>query len=146
MKNINKITGITLLLLSLAIPAFAWGPGMGPGFGHGQYWNYDNYYNRLSRDEIDKLDELRATLEDKTKEAGNEIIKKQIDLNAELEKDSPDIKKAKAIQNEINDLEAKIDEAHLEFIVDAKKINPDIPFGPGSRMGRGARGGNYRGR
>ena len=148
MKRINRITGITLLLIALAIPAFAWGPGIIPGFGPGpgNYWNSNNCYNCLSRDEMDKLDELHAAFEDKTKDARNEILKKQIDLNAELEKDSPELKKAKSIQREINDFQAKIDDAYLEFIVEAKKINPDIPFGPGPRMGRGSRGDKNRDR
>ncbi|MBN1905099.1 MAG: periplasmic heavy metal sensor [Deltaproteobacteria bacterium] len=146
MNSIKRITGITLLIFVLAIPAFAWGPGFGMGFGPGPYYDYDNNFSRLTEEEQDKLDDLYSAFEDKTKDARNEIIKKQIDLNAVIEDKEPDLKKAKAIQKEINDLQAIISDAHLEFIIEAKKINPDIGIGKGARMDRGTRGGRGMGR
>ncbi len=146
MNSIKKITGMTLIIIAMAIPAFAWGPGFGMGYGSGPCFDCGNCCNRLTAEEQDKLDDLYNAFEDKTKEARNEIIKKQIDLNAVLESDEPDLKKAKAIQKEINDLQAKISDAHLEFIIEAKKINPDMGFGRGARMERGARGGRGMGR
>lgn len=138
----KKITGITLLVMALAIPVFAWGPGMpgmGPGFGPGFGRNYDNRPN-LSTEQQEQLDELMKNFDDKTADARNEIMKKQIDLNAEINRDEPDLKKAKAIQKDINELQAKISNAQLEFIIEAKKINPDMPFGKGRGMGRGSKG------
>lgn len=146
MNSIKRITGITLLIFVLAIPAFAWGPGFGMGFGPGPYYDYDNNFSRLTEEEQDKLDDLYSAFEDKTKEARNEIIKKQIDLNAVIEDKEPDLKKAKAIQKEINDLQATISDAHLEFIIEAKKINPDMGFGRGAGMDRNMRGGRGMGR
>lgn len=142
MKKMKKITGITLMIMALAIPAFAFGPGMGHGFGSGfgpgPCRDCDNCPNKLSTEQQEKLDELMKNFEDKTADARNEIMKKQIDLNAEINKDTPDLKKAKAIQKDINELQAKITDAHLEFIIEAKKINPDMPFGKG-HMGKGPR-------
>ena len=86
------------------------------------------------------MDSLHKTYQDKTTDTRNEIMKKQIDLNAEINKDNPDLKKAKAIQKDINELQAKINDAHLEFIIEAKKVNPDMPFGKGTRMGKGMKG------
>ena len=139
MKKMKKITGITLLVMALAIPVFAWGPGMGRGFGPGR--NCDNCpKNNLTAEQQEKMDSLHKTYQDKTTDARNEIMKKQIDLNAEINKDNPDLKKAKAIQKDINELQAKINDAHLEFIIEAKKVNPDMPFGKGTRMGKGMKG------
>ena len=154
MKNIKKITGITLLVMALAVPVFAWNPGMGrggmgTGFGPGPSRNWENSRNNLTKEQQDKLNDLHKQFRDKTADARNEIIKKGVDLRAELNRDNPDINKAKAIQKDINELQAKISDAHLEFIIAAKKIAPDMPFGMGRGMGgfgmRGMRGGMHRG-
>ncbi|NLA74135.1 MAG: periplasmic heavy metal sensor, partial [Deltaproteobacteria bacterium] len=100
----------------------------------------------LTEEERDKLSDLFDAFENKTKEARNEIIKKQIDLNAVIEADEPDLKKAKAIQKEINDLEAKISDARLEYIIEIKKINPDMGFGRSAGRERGAWGRRGMGR
>lgn len=146
MNRIKKITGVTLIIIAMVIPAFAWGQGFGMGYGPGPCFNCDNCCNRLTAEEQDKLDDLYSAFEDKTKDARNEIIKKQIDLNSVIEEKEPDLKKAKAIQKEINDLQAKISDAHLEFIIEAKKINPDMGFGRGAGMDRNMRGGRGMGR
>ena len=151
MKNIKKITGITLLVMALAVPVFAWGPGMGRGrdFGPKPYRDRENFRNNLTKEQQDKLNELHKQFRDKTADARNEIIKKEVDLRAEINRDNPDLKKAKAIQKDINELRAKISDARLEFIIEAKKIAPDMPFGMGPRMGafgmRGMLGGMHRG-
>ena len=146
MNRIKKITGITLIAIAIALPVFAWGPGFGMGFGSGPCINCDNCGKRLTAEEQDKMDELTKSFEDKTSGVRDEIIKKQIDLNAVIESDKPDLNKAKAIQKEINDLQAKISDAHLEFIIEAKKINPDMGFGRCARMDRNMRGGRGMGR
>ena len=140
MKKVKKITGITLMIMALTIPAFAWGPGMGRGFGPGHGKNCDNCTSNLTTEQQEKLKELHKTFQDKTADARNEIMKKQIDLNAELNKDNPEFKKAKAIQKGINELQAKITDAQLELMIEAKKVNPDMQPGRGFKMGRGMRG------
>ena len=145
MKKIKKITGIALIVMALALPAFARGPGMGPGgmgpgFGPGPGRNCDNCPNNLTEEQQEKLKELHKTFQDKTAESRTEIMKRQIDLTAELNKDEPDLKKAKTIQKDINELQAKISDAHLEFIIEAKKINPDIAPKRGAKMEREMRG------
>jgi Spy/CpxP family protein refolding chaperone len=140
MKNIKKITGITLMIMVLSIPAFAWGPGRGQGFGSGPYRNSDNYRNNLTEEQQTKINELHKAFQDKTADARNEMMKKQIDLNAELNKDTPDLKKAKSLQKDIDGLRSKINEARLELMVEAKKVSPDAPYGRGIKMGQGMRG------
>ncbi len=146
MNTIKKIAGITLIVMAVTLPVFARGTGFGMGFGPGPDYGCYNCGNRLTGEEQDKMDALIKGFEDKTAGVRDEITKKQIDLNAVIESDEPDLKKAKAIQKEINDLQAKISDAHLEFIIEAKKINPDMGFGRGSRMDRGMRAGRGMGR
>ena len=133
MNKMKKITGITLLAMALAVPAFAWGPGMGqgvgPGFGPGPGKKCDNCPNKLTPEQQEKMDKLMKNFEDKTTDSRNEIMKKKIDLNAEINRDNPDLKKAKAIQKDINELQAEISDARLEFIIEAKKIDPDMRLG-----------------
>ncbi len=147
MKKIKRITGITLMAMTLAVPAFAWGGpgmgrgGMGTGSGPGYSRNWENCRNNLTKEQQERLYDLHKQFRDKTADTRTELIKKEVDLRAELNRDNPDIKKAEAIQKDINGLRAKISDAHLEFIVAAKKIAPDMPFG----MGRGMRGLGMRG-
>ncbi len=131
MKMTKKISGFILLLAAFTVPVFAWGPGigpMGPGFGMGPHHDYYYGYSRLTDEQVEKIKELHETFDEKTAEARTELMKKQIDLNAELNRKSPDIKKAKAIQKDINMLQAKITDAHLELDVEMKKINPEMPY------------------
>ena len=140
MKKMKKITGITLMVMALALPAFAYGQGMGRGFGSKAGRNCDTCPNNLTTEQQEKLGELQKNYQDKTADTRNEVMKKQIDLNAELNKDNPELKKAKAIQKDINELQAKITDAHLEFMIEAKKINPDMGSGRGAKIGKGMQG------
>lgn len=140
MKKLNKIAGITLMITALAIPAFAWGPSMGKGFEPKTCKNCDNCQMTLTTEQQEQMQELHKKMNGKTTDARNEMMKKQIDLNAVINSDKPDLKKAKAIQKEISKLQAKISQVNLEFIIEAKKINPDMPRGMGHQMGKGRRG------
>ena len=42
-------------------------------------------------------------------------------------------------------LQAKITNAHLEFIIEAKKVNPDMSFGKGRGLAKGSKKGIHRG-
>lgn len=152
MKNIIRITGITLLVAALVVPAFAQGPTRGRGLAQK---NVETIKERLAnltpeqQEKLEALKELNEKFRDDTADARNEIAKRYIDLKAVLESDDPKLADAKAIQKDINKLQAKISEARLEMIIEAKKIAPDRPFRGGFGMGqqtKGMRGGmGFRG-
>lgn len=99
----------------------------------------------MTREEIQKIEALDAAFFVSTKEIRREIYEKQARLNAELAVKVPDVKKAKALQKEISDLEAKLALEQIDYIIDLKKINPDAVRGMGGcpgfcpKKGRGGR-------
>ncbi len=136
MKGIIRIMGVALLITAMAVPAFAQrgmgreGKGM-RGPMRGEFLRGD-----LTDEQVTQLQELRDKYLDETSGIKDEIAKKAIDLRAVLNEEEPDAKKAKAIQKDISDLEAKLDQARIDHIIEAKKINPDCPL-----YGRGMMGG-----
>lgn len=152
MKNITKIAGITLLVVALAVPAFAQRQARGKGIQQKGMQNVQERLANLTPEQQENLEELKALHEkftDETADARNEMAKKYIDLKAILQSDDPNVNDAKAIQKEINKLQAEISEARLELMIEAKKIAPDRSFGRGFGMGqtmKGERGGmGFRG-
>jgi len=143
MKKIIKITGITLLIAVLAVPALVWAQGRGRGGAQRVNKIVQERLANLTPEQQEKLKELkelRKKFTNKTADTRNEMMKKYIDLRAIIQSDKPDVGDAKAIQKDISKLQAKIAQARIELIIEAKKIAPDRPFGRGFRKGAGMRG------
>ena len=143
MKNIIRITGITLLIAALAVPAFAQGRARDRVLSQK---NVDAVKERLAsltpeqQEKLEALKELGEKFRGETADSRNEMAKRQIDLRAVLESDDPSVADAKAIQKDSSKLQAKIDQARVEFIIEAKKISPERPFRGAFGMGRDLRG------
>ena len=60
-----------------------------------------------------------------TSDLRNKIWTKSAELDTILNSTNPDIEKARAIQKEINDLRAKLDEKGINYELEAHKINPE---------------------
>ncbi len=140
MKNIIRITGITLLIVALAVPALAARQGVRGDRGQRVQKNVQTPFANLTPEQQEQLSTLHKKFRDETADDRNEMAKKYIDLRAILQSDNPDAGKAKAVQKEINKLQARISEARLELIIETKKILPDAPLGRGFGMGPGMRG------
>jgi zinc resistance-associated protein len=136
--------GFPLILLLIAIivfsvTAFAGGEtGYGSGrgktvknrsdFGHGA-----RYMENLSRSDIKKMNEERDAFFLSTEKLRQDIYTKELELNAELAKRESDAEKALKLQKEISDLESKFDLKRIEYMINMKKINPDLA----TRFGKG---------
>lgn len=143
MKKISKITGITLLIVALAVPAIAARQDTRRDRGQRVQKFVQNRLANLTPEQKENLEELRELhkkFRDATADTRNEMAKRYIDLKAVLESDDPDVDEAKAIQKDISKLQAKIDQAQVELIIEAKKIAPNVPFGRGFGIDRGVRG------
>ena len=90
----------------------------------------------LSDEEIQKMDQQRIAFHKANKDLRQNVYQKQLELESEFAKKTPDAKKAVNIQKEISDLQARIDQNRVEHIIEMKKINPDV--------GRGFRGNGPR--
>jgi len=139
MKRLGTVLGITLLVAALAVPVFAWGPGWGRGHHMMGYWDrdpgysgqYDRGYGDLNEEQTNKLDQLDRKFYSETADLGDKIWSKSAELDTLLNSADPDLEKARALQKEINDLRAKLDEKRLNYELEARKVNPDTQFGRG---------------
>jgi len=87
----------------------------------------------LSEDVVMKMNEERDAFFRSTEKLRQDIYVKELELNSELSKIESDVKKALKLQKEISDLESKFDQKRIEYMINMKKINPDlgIQFGSG---------------
>jgi len=151
----KKISMITVaVVFGLSALAFAdWGRGyghpmMGPG---GQRGSSDG--SNLSADEIAKLEQQRIEFFKATEELRQQLYDKELALQSELAKDTPDAGKASALQRDISGLRAELDQKRLEFDLQAGKSIPGygrgrgyghmMGYGYGPMMGYGPRSGGY---
>lgn len=160
MKRLVGIIGIVLLIGVTAAPLMAHGPGWERG-DRGRYergGGPENYpfpgsgYERLTDEQRAKLDTLYKQFYEEAMPLRDDFRAKRNELSAVLNAAEPDANKAKALQKEISDIQAKLAEKRVELAVEARKINPDIRFGRGyghpmrdygHGKGRGWHRGNY---
>jgi len=143
MTRIIRILGIALLVGALAVPVFVWADGwgrghhmMGPwGSGPEDSWQYERGYRNLTEGQRTQLEQLDRKFYDETADPRNEIWTKSAELNTLLNSSNPDSEKVRALQKELSDLRAKLDEKRLNYALEARKIRPEPRFGRG--YGRG---------
>jgi Spy/CpxP family protein refolding chaperone len=83
-----------------------------------------------------QIKELRQNLFDKTADLRTRVISKSAELNILLNTTDPDVEKAKALQKELSDLQAKMDQERIVFMLELRKIDPDFRMGM-HQIGRG---------
>ena len=142
MKRIITIIGILILAGVVAVPVMAWGPGWGRGHHMMGYWGSRPEYGRgdygnLTSEQKSRLDTLESKFYDETKDLRDKLWTKSRELDTVLESTNPDLDKAKALQKEINELRASLDEKTLTYNLEARKILPDqrLGYGYGNRYG-----------
>jgi len=119
------------------------GKGYGRGYGgpeDGQRgWNCPGYGPSagLSDEEKAKLDTERQAFWDSTADLRRDIRQKKLELQIELNKSEIDGAKARAIQKELSDLRAQLDQKRLDHRMRIKEIDPDLGGGMGRFYGRG---------
>ena len=149
MRKVLTTLGILVLVGFLTAPVFAhrWGGGKSYGGpGAGPCWFESEDYASLSETQRTELGKLEEKYIKDTTKLREQIWEKSEELNTILNSPSPDAKKAKALQKEINNLKAKMGEQRLNFELEARKIAPNARFGRGSgRGGYGHRGYGARG-
>lgn len=139
MKRLVGIIGIVLLIGVTAAPLMAHGPGWergdrgrdGRGGDLATCPFFGNGYARLTDEQRTKLDTLNKQFYDETALLRNELRAKRYELNSVLNAVAPDATKAKAVQKEISDIQAKLADKRIEFEVEVRKINPDVQFDRG---------------
>jgi len=131
-KNSTKMLMLFTIVTIVGFGAYAfadWGGGWGhqgrggPGYGYG---------SDLNEDEYKKLDEERQAFFKETENLRQDIYEKELALERELTKESPDAKKAAKLHKELAELETRFEQKQIDHHLAVRKINP--------RMGRGYMG------
>jgi zinc resistance-associated protein len=139
MRKVLTTLGILVLVGFLAAPVFAhrWGraeSGTYGGPGAGPCWLERGDLTDSQRAELDKLYQQFV---DDTAKMREEIWNKSAELDTLLDSSNPDPKKAKGLQREISDLQAKMSDKRVDFELQARKIAPNARSGRGYGMGYG---------
>jgi zinc resistance-associated protein len=150
MKRLAMILGSVLVLGVIAVPVLARGPGWGKGsqsvgswWGNpGFCWQYGRGYDKLTEEQRTQLDKLHQKFYDETAQLKTGIWAKRAELRILLNTSNPDVEKAKALQKEVSDLMGKLAQERLNFLLEARKIDPNLRFGMGfgREYGRHMRG------
>jgi uncharacterized protein Yka (UPF0111/DUF47 family) len=80
----------------------------------------------LSQDVVRKMNKERDSFFKSTEKLRLDIYIKERELNNELAKTESDVKKVLKLQKEISDFESKFDQKRIEYMINMKKINPDL--------------------
>lgn len=141
MKRLLTAAGIVALVAALAIPALAQGPGWGRGRmmqgygpGYGQQGAYGGW-DKLTDEQRDQVSKLQQKFYDDTAQLRSQIVAKRSELNILMSTSNPDVQKARALQKDLSDLQAKMAQERLNFQLEIGKIDPDARLGLG--YGRG---------
>jgi Spy/CpxP family protein refolding chaperone len=145
MKKSLTVVGIMLLVAAIAVPVLAYGPHWGRGRpmqgywqgGPGAYPQYGPGYANLTEEQRTELGALRQKFYEDMAPLQDEVRAKRAELNTVLSTADPDVERAKALQQEISALSAKIAEGRLDFALEARKIDPNARFGMGPGPGWG---------
>ncbi len=143
MKRLIMFFGIMVLFGVIAAPLSSWGwrgmgfgpfmdrgpdPAMGPRMGGFPI----EPFCPLTEEECTQMDEMNKKFLEETAEFRESLFEKSKELNTILASEEPDEKKAKALQKEISDLQAKLAEKRLDYRLEMARIFPES--GPGMRF------------
>lgn len=105
--------------------------GSAPGCGR----QYERGFGNLTEEQQGQLEQLDRKYYDETATFRNEIRAKSAELTRLLDSPNPDPEKVRALQRELSDLRATLDEKRLSYELDSRKITPEPRSGSG--YGRG---------
>ena len=141
----NTIAGfVALAVIAVGSNALA-GPGKGPrnddrGYGYHDGRGGCGFRNpNLTPEQREQLQNERKAFFEATAGARQDLYAKRLALRAEVAKRNPDSNRASALQVEVSDLRAKLDQQRLDHILAMRKIDPEAGrgfFGDGPGMDR----------
>jgi len=135
MKRTSAIITALLLTITFTLPASARDIGLGRGrmFGNRGPQMGNRPYQGIVRDNLTneqrkKIEDAYKAFLDETTDLRNNLRTKHTELTNLLSTADPDAEKAKALQKEISDLQAKLAQKRLELRLEILKINPDARY------------------
>ena len=151
MKRLTTILGVALLVAALTVPVFVWGHGWGRGdhmMGYwgsnpDYYWQHERGYGNLSKEQRSQLEQPDRKFYNETADLRNQIWTKSAELNTLLNSSDPDLEKVKALQKEISEFWARMDEKRLTYELEGRKITPELRSSGGYGRGYGYHMGGF---
>ena len=147
-STLTKIVTVVAVvtMVGIGVNAFAgWGrgpEGMYRGYGPGG----SGYGADLSEEDYRKMEEQRKAFFEGSDKLRQELHRKNLELESEFAKETPDAAKASAIQKDISQLQADLDQKRIDHRLKMREINPKAGKGyHGRGYGRGM-GGPGRGK
>lgn len=136
MKKLTGILGIIMVPALLVLPMTA---AAGQGFktgknmmemqrDKGQKDAIGGKTSTLTTEQQTQVEKIQKKFREDNADTIKQLMTKRFDLNTILDSDKPDSDKAKAIQKEISDLQAKLEQKRMDMYFELLKINPDIKF------------------
>ena len=122
---------ITLTILgfvaALAAPVLAYRGGNGAErFGGPDYcWQGYGPYSNLTDNQRAELGKIEQKFYNDTAKLRDEIWAKSAELNTALNTATPEAAKVRALQKEISDLRAKLDQQRIDFELETRKVAPN---------------------
>jgi Spy/CpxP family protein refolding chaperone len=126
------MVGVAVMLLNLGNKAYAWRGDGNHGMGMCLAAN-----TNLTDDQIKRMETERNAFKTATQGVRQQINEKRTALNAELAKQAPDASKCTALQKEVSDLQAQLEQKRVAHILEMKIIDPNFTEGPGMGPGMG---------
>ena len=90
--------------------------------------SYD-YPGNLNDEDIKALEEERSAFLKATDSIRQNLYSKELELRSELYKENPDVSKAGALQKEISELEAQLDQKRIDHMIKIRKLSPNAGRG-----------------
>jgi Spy/CpxP family protein refolding chaperone len=149
------ITVVSVAVIGFSVNAFAHGGmGYGDGWGHhGPGWHHRGAYgpgynaDSMTQEEFELFQSKREAFLKDTEALRTNLYDKERELQNELAKTEPDVKKASGLQKEISELRADLDQKRISHRIEMRKLNPNAGRGfmrGGPMMqGYGPRGGGH---
>ena len=143
MKKQLTIAGIILMTGIFILPMASFGRGGKDGFFPGKNMRMtapQAKASNLTAEQISQIEELHKKFRDENAETLKQLMSKRFDLGIIFDSDNPDLAKAKAIQKEISDLDAKLAQKNIDLFGKILKINPNAKFHGGMERGHRMKG------
>ena len=123
MKRISQILLVGLLVVFAGTAmAGPWGRGMGQGYGLG---SYPCATANLTADQAAQLQTMRESSLKEISPLQNELFTKKSEMRTLWTAPNPDTGRISALQQEMLDLQGKIQEKRLQFNLECRKVlNP----------------------
>jgi len=96
--------------------------------------------SNLTDTQRELISKLHQMFREENADTLKQLMTKQFDLKTILDASKQDVEKAKAVQKEISDLNARLALKRIDFYIELRKINPGAKFGQEEGEGLGMRG------